>query len=1091
MVLLAASTWQMLLRGAAGQPPAEHQRDALRFVYGDYLPAEVYASRLDFLRAAVDHYIASYRSPSDMVAIVRCPGRVNLRGMHADSHGGACNAVAIDRETCLVFSFRGQGSEADHGDTGRSDDDGTIYLSNSSAGGPQAATVETVTPAAASPSLSGWLRYVAGTRHILQQHFPAQLGTKTRGFRGSLSSDLPRGCGLSSSHALILCLMHALCLSNGLVVDRIQSLELARHIEKYAGKTTGLGDQGAMEFARAQHIVHANFYQDDLTSIVPQYARFSSAETVLVIANSREDRDLAGGKALDYAVPRFAYSIGLALLQQIMMVDFRIPAALVREFDRLSRFNPVRLARFGGSSFVYRLLLKIPAQVSPDDLCARYPQLAAAVEKARQEYLSKIPRAFQPSVVDVRGAILFGIAECNRSEIFFDELLQAEDAADERMESGASTFWRAAGCCMNIGHQGDVRSVAHAVTDAVLMDAIDREQPLHAMPGDFRASTDSLNTLQQIMSSHAACYGASLTGAGMGGCVVGLFSTTEGSCSTATAAVLEESGLRQALLEGFFKDTCGPDDLFVACAVHGTSFVPPLAFRTPYPSLSPDGPVALAAAAALQIFQEIDAERLYPTRRGAETSVAGRLRILLTGGVGFIGSHVAQALLAEGHEVVLVDDCNDYYDPSLKLAAALILTASPPFSAPGASSTAAGQASFRWLDFRDGGRLQSALSAAGRFDVAVHLGARAGVRPSVQFPALYQSTNVEATRQLFSEICSRHSPRVVFASSSSVYGAKAQGPFDEDMELSKPESPYAATKVACEELARAFASDPAAEAAGRHFIGLRFFTVDGPMLCGVPGRPDMAIASFLRSLRSSQPVTMYGTGDFMRDFSFVQDIVQGILQSLRVVVAAPATESSAKVYNLGEQDVVRVRQVILMLALDLGLVHSTGEIRSLSEEEQARLLNDLAARGLVKSVAAPPGDVPLTHASLAKAMQELGYCPSTKIEANIRQTVISTERRVVNRRLRESFRVLVNGFRHVFESGDADLLLECTEPSSPSSSSSSSSSLSSPSQRSQLRKKVALAMDVVYREGVLASPLRSQAWLEIVHVGGEVLAALD
>jgi UDP-glucuronate 4-epimerase len=267
--------------------------------------------------------------------------------------------------------------------------------------------------------------------------------------------------------------------------------------------------------------------------------------------------------------------------------------------------------------------------------------------------------------------------------------------------------------------------------------------------------------------------------------------------------------------------------------------------------------------------------------------------------------------------------------------------------------------------------VNAALANVQQIDLCVHLAARAGVRPSLTNPQLYIDTNVHGTRHVI-EHCERKGCRAfVYASSSSVYGSQpSELPFTEDIPLCPPESPYAQTKVDNEVFASRFAN----EHENLCLAGLRFFTVDGPMLCGVPGRPDMAIASFIRMIASGTAVTMYGDGSYKRDFSFVQDIVQGIVKSAEWCENVSNQTGRHEVFNLGEEDCTSVHDVILMLASEMGVKFDG-------------TMEGLIRKGVVTSVPPPKGDVPHTHANVSKARRLLGYDPHCKIAENIRRTV--------------------------------------------------------------------------------------------------------
>jgi len=306
-------------------------------------------------------------------------------------------------------------------------------------------------------------------------------------------------------------------------------------------------------------------------------------------------------------------------------------------------------------------------------------------------------------------------------------------------------------------------------------------------------------------------------------------------------------------------------------------------------------------------------------------------RILLTGGAGFIGSHLAERLLARGDRVVVLDNFNDAYDPALKRRNALAL------SAAGAEVLTG--------DIRDRERVAQ-LFERGSFDALVHLAAMAGVRPSLLDPLHYEDVNVRGTLVLLEELRRRPATRFVFASSSSVYGANQRIPFREDDEIHHPVSPYAATKRAGELLAWTY----------HHLFAipttcLRFFTVYGPRQ-----RPEMAIAKFVRAVLEGRPIPFYGDGTTRRDYTYVDDIVAG-------VVAALDRCSGYEIYNLGESATTSLGELVALIA---GLC---------------------GREALLDRQPLQPGDVLVTHADVSKARQRLGYDPLTPLAVGLARYV--------------------------------------------------------------------------------------------------------
>src|SRR5213082_2578970 len=254
------------------------------------------------------------------------------------------------------------------------------------------------------------------------------------------------------------------------------------------------------------------------------------------------------------------------------------------------------------------------------------------------------------------------------------------------------------------------------------------------------------------------------------------------------------------------------------------------------------------------------------------------MRILVTGGAGFIGSHLAEKLLAVGHEVVILDDFNDFYDPQIKHA------------------NIAGFAkdlTICRVDLRENDSVRTVFRRE-KLDAVVHLAARAGVRPSIQSPRLYYDTNVGGTLHLLEAARLTGVPRFVFASSSSVYGICKTVPFSEDIHLTQTISPYAATKIAGEFLCSTYA-----HLYGIRIVALRYFTVYGPRQ-----RPDLAIHQFTRRIYHGLPIDQFGDGSTRRDYTYVDDILQGTLAALQY--SGPLFD----IFNLGESETVELSQLI-------------------------------------------------------------------------------------------------------------------------------------------------------------------------------------
>ncbi len=305
------------------------------------------------------------------------------------------------------------------------------------------------------------------------------------------------------------------------------------------------------------------------------------------------------------------------------------------------------------------------------------------------------------------------------------------------------------------------------------------------------------------------------------------------------------------------------------------------------------------------------------------------MRILVTGGAGFIGSHVCEALLARGEELVVLDDFDDFYDPALKRRNAALLK----------------RARIVEGDIRDRALLKK-LFAEGRFEAVIHLAARAGVRPSLSDPLLYEDVNVRGTLALLEELKARPQTRFVFASSSSVYGDNDKLPYCETDDIHQPVSPYAATKRAGELFSYTY----------HHLYGLpvtclRFFTVYGPRQ-----RPEMAIHKFVRAVHEGRPIPFFGDGSTRRDYTYVADIVDGVVRALDRC-------SGYEIYNLGESRTVSLSELVAAIGTACG------------------------REPILERQPLQPGDVLATYADVGKARARLGYAPCVALEEGLARFV--------------------------------------------------------------------------------------------------------
>src|SRR5207302_683547 len=303
------------------------------------------------------------------------------------------------------------------------------------------------------------------------------------------------------------------------------------------------------------------------------------------------------------------------------------------------------------------------------------------------------------------------------------------------------------------------------------------------------------------------------------------------------------------------------------------------------------------------------------------------MRILVTGGAGFIGSHLVEKLLSLGHDVAILDDFNDFYDPQIKRQNI---------------AAVAKDVAIHHLDLRDSGAVRD-LFHREKFEAIAHLAARAGVRPSIQNPQLYYDTNVDGTLHLLDAARVTGVERFIFASSSSVYGNSKTVPFSEDRQLIQTLSPYGATKIAGEFLCSTYS-----HLYGIRVVALRYFTVYGPRQ-----RPDLAIHQFTRRIHAGQTIDQFGDGSTRRDYTYIDDVIHGTMAAIEY--EGPHYD----IFNLGESETIQLKELILAIENALG---KKAKINRLPEQ---------------------PGDMPLTCADISKARRLLGYNPTTKFSKGL------------------------------------------------------------------------------------------------------------
>jgi UDP-glucuronate 4-epimerase len=303
------------------------------------------------------------------------------------------------------------------------------------------------------------------------------------------------------------------------------------------------------------------------------------------------------------------------------------------------------------------------------------------------------------------------------------------------------------------------------------------------------------------------------------------------------------------------------------------------------------------------------------------------MKILVTGGAGFIGSHVVRGLLEAGYSVAVLDDFNDFYDPAIKWANVKAFN---------------GEAEVIECDIRDAAKMKEVVGCT-TYESIIHIAARAGVRPSVLNPQAYIETNVTGTYNLLEAARCGNVGQFLLASSSSVYGLAGKVPFSEDLALPQTLSPYAATKLAAEHLSGNYA-----HLYGLPVVVMRFFTVYGPAQ-----RPDLAIHKFADRIYHGKPIQQYGDGTTRRDYTYVDDIVQGVMGALKY------RRTPFEIFNLGENQTTTLSDLIVAIE------------------------NALGKKALIEHLPEQQGDMPLTCANIDKARALLGYHPRVKISEGV------------------------------------------------------------------------------------------------------------
>ncbi|MBO7645171.1 MAG: SDR family NAD(P)-dependent oxidoreductase [Alphaproteobacteria bacterium] len=309
------------------------------------------------------------------------------------------------------------------------------------------------------------------------------------------------------------------------------------------------------------------------------------------------------------------------------------------------------------------------------------------------------------------------------------------------------------------------------------------------------------------------------------------------------------------------------------------------------------------------------------------------MKYLITGGAGFIGSSLADRLLVDGHDVVVIDNFNDYYDVSIKENNVRANLSNSHYTL------------YR-VDIEDKGAVDKVFHT-NKFDAVIHLAARAGVRPSLERPLDYVKTNILGTVNILECMREYDVKKLVIASSSSVYGNCSAKEFSEDLKVTEPISPYAATKSACEQLCYTWH-----HLYGISVVALRFFTVYGPRQ-----RPDLAIHKFASKIEAGEPIQMYGDGTTLRDYTYIEDILNGICAAINY------DKTGYEIINLGGGEPITLKRMIQTIETAIG------------------------KKAVIEQRPMQPGDVDKTVCDWGRAKKLLGYVPRTKFEKGIQKFV--------------------------------------------------------------------------------------------------------
>jgi len=498
---ISASKWDRQLEKLDGPT-----RQALQNVYGS--DEDVLTTRVKLLRQVIATF--QTRFGDTPLRIFRCPGRINLRGMHVDTHGGYLNLMTHQREVVVAATPAQNHIVTVANIDPQFQETSFDVLQLASA----AAFPENWMDFIMAPDVrqrvdarrGDWGNYIEGAWCSVQHRFPKH---PLHGINGVVGSDVPRGAALSSSAALCVGMTQAVLGCNGLTLEPDPLILAARDAEWYTGSRCGLSDPAAMVLGGQNELVNIAFYPAAFTSAAARRITFPDALRVLVV-NSYTERSLSGAALIDYTRNRFAYSLALEILRQEMRRR-SMPEETISNMDRLSNIGPAMLESNGGMPALLKLLADIPETITLAELRTRYD--IPDFDTAYNQYFATVPEKLRPNSIRLRGPLLFGIAESERARLF-----------PQALETGD---FEKAGRLMTHGHDGDRRihtdgtPYHYDVSDPVFAAIIPNHESVEGCPGAYGASTSVLDFLVDT-ALEAGALGASLTGAGMAGAVLAL-----------------------------------------------------------------------------------------------------------------------------------------------------------------------------------------------------------------------------------------------------------------------------------------------------------------------------------------------------------------------------------------------------------------------------------------------------------------------------------------------------------------------------------------------------------------------------------------